>query len=439
MTTRFLRPIILAVLASSLICLVTTSVRADDWPQWRGPKRDGVWRESGIVRKFDKPQLDILWRVKIGSGYTGPTVAKGRVYVTDRLIEPKQVERVHCFDAKTGKPIWSHSYDCPYKDVGYDAGPRASVTINDGRAYALGTMGHFFCFDAADGKILWQKDLAAEYKIRMPIWGIACAPLIERDLVILQIGGDGDYCLVAFDRKTGELRWHALSDNASYSAPVIIEQAGRRVLVCYTGDHVVGLDPLTGKLHWKAPFPPTKMVIGISDPVYHNGMIFVSNFFDGSLLIRLDSKELDAEQVWKRAGESEMNTDSLHSIISTPYLKGDYIYGVDSYGELRCLKLMSGDRVWESLEAVPKERWATIHFIEHEDKTWMFTEKGELIISELSPAGFKEISRAKLLNPTRDQLPSRRGGVCWSHPAFADRHVFARNDEELVCASLAAK
>ena len=421
-----------------ILTLSGTSI-ADDWPQWRGPGRDGVWRESGVVRKFDKPRLDTVWRAKIGSGYCSPTVAEGRVYVTDRLIEPKQVERVHCFDAKTGKPIWSHTYDCVYKDIGYDAGPRASVTIHDGRAYALGAMGHFFCFDAATGKIHWQKDLGAEYKVRMPIWGLACAPLIEKDLVILQIGGEGDYNLVAFDLKGGSEVWHALDDPASYSAPIVIDQAGRRVLVCYTGAGVVGVDPKNGREHWRIPFPPTRMVIGISTPVLHNGHIFVSNFFDGAMLIKLGEKEPTAELVWKRAGESEQKTDGLHSINSTPYLKGDYIYGVDSYGELRCLKLSTGDRVWESDKAVPHDRWATIHFIEHGDDVWMLNEKGELIISRLSPKGFDEVSRAKLIKPTRDQLPSRRGGVVWSHPAFADGHVFARNDEELVCADLSAK
>jgi outer membrane protein assembly factor BamB len=410
---------------------------ADDWPQWRGPKRDGVWRETGIVKNFAKPDLDIVWRQKIGNGYSGPTVADGRVYVTDRVVEPKQIERVHCFDSKTGKPLWSHSYDCPYKGVGYEAGPRASVTIDSGRAYSLGAMGNFICFDAASGKIAWQKDLNKEYKIRMPIWGIAAAPLAEGDLIILQIGGEGDYCFVAFDKKSGAEKWHALKDGASYSAPIMIEQAGRRVLVCYTGENVVGLDPASGKLHWKVPFPAKKMIIGIATPVYHSGMIFVSNFFDGSMLIKLGDKKLTAKMVWHRAGESEQKTDSLQSIISTPYLAGDNIYGVDSYGELRCLKLMTGDRVWESSAAVPHQRWATIHFVRHDDDVWMFNEKGELIISTLSPEGFKEISRAKLIKPTTPQLPSRRGGVCWAHPAFADRHVFARNDEEIVCASLA--
>lgn len=422
-----------AVLANS------TATFADDWPQWRGPGRDGVWRESGVVTRFDKPQLDIAWRSKIGGGYCGPTVADGRVYVTDRLIEPKQVERVHCFDAKTGKTIWSHVYDCVYKDIGYDAGPRASVTVHEGRAYVLGAMGNFFCFDAASGKIHWQKDVLAEYKVRMPIWGLACAPLIEKDLVILQIGGEGEYDIVAFDRISGKEVWHALKDPASYSAPIVIEQAGRRVLVCYTGANVVGLNPADGTLYWSIPFPPTRMVIGISTPVHLGDYVFVSNFFDGSLLIRLGKKEPTAELVWKRAGESEQKTDALHSINSTPYLKGEYIYGVDSYGELRCLDLLTGDRVWESAEAVPHDRWATIHFVEHGDDVWMFNDKGELIISRLSPKGFREVSRAKLIKPTRDQLPSRRGGVCWSHPAFADRHVFARNDEEIVCADLSQK
>lgn len=411
---------------------------ADDWPQWRGPQRDGVWREKGIVKKFEKPALQIAWRQPIGSGYSGPTVADGRVYVTDRTVEPKQTEGVFCFDAKTGKPIWSHRYDCAYRGVGYDAGPRASVHIDGDRAYSLGAMGNFICFEAATGKIRWQKDLNTEYKIRMPIWGISAAPLIEGGLIFLQIGGEGDHCFVAFDKETGAERWHALEDNASYSAPIIVEQAGRRVLVGYTGDHVVALDPASGKLHWKVPFPPKQMVIGVATPVYHDGMIFVTNFFDGSMLIKLDDKTLTAKKVWHRVGESEKNTDSLQSIISTPYLAGEYVYGVDSYGELRCLKLSNGDRVWESLAAVPRERWATIHFVEHEGDIWMFNEKGELIISRLSPKGFEEISRAKLIEPTTPQLPSRRGGVCWSHPAFANRCVYARNDKEIVCASLAA-
>jgi outer membrane protein assembly factor BamB len=421
----------------AIVLLFAVASIADDWPQWRGPQRDGVWRETGIINKFDKPKLDHVWRAELGSGYCGPTVADGRVYVMDRLLSPKQVERVHCFDADTGERLWTHTYDCPYRGVQYDAGPRASVTVHDGRAYALGTMGHLHCFDAKTGKVLFARDLNSEYKIRMPIWGIAAAPLIEGDKLILQIGGEGDACVVALDRKTGKEIWRALDDRPSYSAPIMIEQAGKRVLVVYTADNVVGLDPQSGEAYWKHPFAPARMPIGIATPVVHRDLLFLTNFFDGSLLLRLEQDKPAVTKVWKRAGESEKETDALHSIISTPYIEGDYIYGVDSYGELRCLRLDNGDRVWESLEAVPQDRWATIHFIENHDNTWMFNEKGELIIARLTPEGYEEKSRAKLIEPTRDQLPSRRGGVAWSHPAFANRHVFARNDKEIVCASLA--
>ena len=126
--------------------------------------------------------------------------------------------------------LWTFSYDCPYKSVGYTAGPRACVSIDDGRVYALGTMGHLHCLDAAGGKLLWKKEPGVDYKVRMPIWGIASAPLVDGELVIVQIGGADGACLVALDKRTGAEKWRALDDQASYSAPIIIRQAGRRVL-----------------------------------------------------------------------------------------------------------------------------------------------------------------------------------------------------------------
>ncbi len=427
-----------ATLAACLIVLLGAAIAmADDWPQWRGPNRDGVWRETGLVEKFAGPQLKIRWRQPIGSGYSGPTVADGRVFVTDRVVEPEQVERVHCFDEKTGEPLWNFSYPCAYVNVGYTAGPRASVSVDEGRAYALGTMGHLYCFDAASGKPLWNKDLNAEYKIRMPIWGIAASPLVDGDVVIVQIGGERA-CLVAFDKKTGAEKWRALDDNASYSAPIIIQQAGRPVMVCWTGDSIVGMNSQTGQVYWRHPFKPAKMVINIATPVFEKGRLFFTSFYDGSVMLAVDAKQPAVSEIWSRRGRDEQHTDSLHSIISTPYLKGDFVYGVDSYGELRCLDAKTGERVWESLKPTPKSRWSTIHMVENDGRMWMFNERGELVIATLSPAGYEEVSRAKLIEPTTVQL-GQRGGVCWSHPAYANRHVFARNDEEIVCASLAAR
>ena len=422
---------------------------ADDWPQWRGPGRDGVWRESGIVQRFDGPAIKPRWRAEVSGGYSGPTVADGRVYLTDRVAEPEESERVLCFDWTDGRRIWTHAYPCDYGRIGYRAGPRASVTIDQGRAYSLGTVGHFFCLDAATGEVLWKKDMAAEYglwnedstgtpKVRMPIWGIAAAPLVEDDLVILHIGGDRGACLVAFDKTTGQERWRALDDPASYSAPVVIDQAGRRVLVCWTGTRVVGLDPKSGELYWAHPYHQPRWIIGITTPVRHRDRVFVSGFYSGSLMLRLDAEKPAAEKLWHRHGADEVQTDSLQSLMVTPYLEGDHIYGVDSYGQLRCLDADTGDRLWEDVTATSQVRWGTLHMVRNGRTIWMFNDRGELIISRLSPEGFEEISRAALIRPTRGQL-RRRDGVCWSHPAFAYRHVFARNDEELVCASLAAE
>ena len=423
--------------AVSFLFIATGRARlfADEWPQWRGTHRDGVWNETGIIDAFEGPDIPIRWRVPIGSGYSGPSVAEGRVYVTDRLTKPTQVERVHCFDWETGEQLWTFTYECAYR-IDYTAGPRATVTVHDGLAYALGAMGHLHCFNAATGEIVWQNDLGATYNIDMPTWGIASAPIVDEELLIVQIGGTPGACIVAFDRKTGEEKWKALDDKASYSAPILITQAGQRVLICWTGGHVAALNPQTGEVLWLYPFKPTRMEIGIATPVHYDNELFITDFFEGSLLLKLAPDKLAVKLGWHRKGKDEQNTDALHSTMATPIREGDYIYGVDSYGELRCLDARNGDRIWEDLSAVPRARWSNIHFIRNGDKVWMFNERGELLITELSPEGLNVISRAKLIEPTRDQL-NRRGGVTWAHPAFAYRHVFARNDNELVCASLA--
>jgi outer membrane protein assembly factor BamB len=429
-----LRTIVFAV----LLCGAVQSAQSDDWPQWRGAGRDGVWSEEGVIDRFETPQIDLKWSVPIGSGYTGPTVAAGRVYVMDRATEPMQIERVLCFDWQTGESLWSHAYECIYANIGYQAGPRASVTIEDGRAVSIGAMGHLFCFDAATGEVLWNRDLNNEYAIRMPKWGIASAPLIEGNLVIVHIGGE-DACLVAFEKTTGQQRWQALPDDASYSAPIVVDQAGQRVLVCYTGDRIVGLDPATGKLHWSFPFAWERWPIAISTPVIDRDRLLLSDAHKGSLLLRLKQDRLDVEQVWHRRRENVPDRAALHCLNSTPQIDGAYIYGADSRGVLRCLRLETGEQVWEDRTAVPEDQFATIHLVRQSDRTWLFNERGELIIARLTPQGFQELSRAKLIDTTADQNRQRRGGVTWSHPAFAYRHVFARNDRELVCADLSAE
>jgi outer membrane protein assembly factor BamB len=423
------------IIFTAFFLFIVIICNSQDWPDWRGVNRDGIWSETGITEKFDDKIQTPKWSVTVGSGYSGPTVANGKVYLTDLQKQPVQTEGVLCFDENTGKKLWEFRYPCEYVSVGYPAGPRASVVISENKAYSLGTMGNLFCFNATTGDVLWQRDLNREYEIRMPIWGISATPLITGDKIILQISGSNNACVIALDKNTGKEIWRNLEDIAAYSAPIIIEKNGKKVVVVWTEDSLSGLNPENGEVYWRFPWK-TGSGMSIATPVLYNDNIFVSAFYSGSLLVKLGNDYTSAEKVWQREGESERKTDALHCVMNTPVIIDDFIYGVDSYGELRCLELATGDRVWEDLTAVNKNRWANIHFIQNGNKTWMFNEHGELIISELSPKGFKEISRTKIIEPTKEQLPR---GVTWSHPAFANKHVFIRNDKELVCIDLTDK
>lgn len=412
-------------------------VAQEQWPQWRGPNRDGILRHDFDFDKFPEEGLEELWRAPVGAGYTGPSVADDRVFVMDRITKPKQQERVLCFDAKSGAKLWEHSYNCKYVGIGYQAGPRANVTVDGSRAYTLGAMGHLKCFDVGGG-VLWEKDLDAEYKItetqRMPIWGIAAAPLVYDDLLIIQVGAE-NACMVAFDKKSGEEVWTALKDRAQYSSPIVVQQNGQDVVVIWTGDSVAGLDPSTGKVHWRFPFRPRNMPIGIATPLVQEDLIYVTSFYDGSLMLRMLPDRLEVEKVWSKIGKNERSTEALHSIISTPVWIDQQIYGVDSYGEFRCLEAATGERVWEDQTAVPKARWSTVHFVQFPDKeshrVWMFNERGELLLGELSASGFRELDRTQLIQPTKAQL-NQRGGVCWTHPAFTRDLIVVRNDDVII-------
>ena len=242
----------------------------------------------------------------------------------------------------------------------------------------------------------------------IPNWGVAAAPLIEGDLLNVQIGGEDGACVVGMDKRTGEPRWTAVDDGASYCAPTAVDQAGRRVVICRTAGQVVGLVPESGEVLWSYAHPWERWPIAIATPVVAGDLLLLSDAHTGSLLLSLNS---------------------------TPYIDGDYIYGADGDGMLRCLDLITGLQVWEDRSAVPQNRRATVHLVRQGERTWFFNERGELILVRLTPEGFEEFSRAQLLEPTTDQL-RRRDGVTWSHPAFAYGHVFNRNDVALVCADL---
>jgi len=420
-----LRPILLLALP----CIaVAQASRADEWPQWRGEKRDGVWRETGILRKYPAGGPRVVWRQPIGPGYAGPSVAGGRVYCADRNAKA-ETERVVCLDAATGKQVWEHVYPAEYSHVDYEAGPRATPTVHAGRVYTLGTMGHLFSLDAASGKVLWKKDLDREYDARIPGWGSTAAPLIERGLVIVNFGGSPSACVVAFDAATGAEAWKALDDPPGYAPPIVVEAGGTRQLIQWTARNVVSLDPATGKEHWRHPFN-AKSDLSVMTPVHHQGKLLVSSFYSGSLLLDLDPAKPAATQRWRSRRTDEHETDVIHCLMSTPQVDGDHLYGVDSYGQLRCVEIATGKRLWETLAPTGKERWSNAHLTPNGDATFIWNERGELIIARLSPEKYEELDRARLLEPTVGSEGLRP--VTWAHPAYAERQCYARNDREII-------
>jgi outer membrane protein assembly factor BamB len=435
------------------------AARADDWPQWLGPKRDGVWRETGILEKFPKGGPKVIWRTSVGGGYSGPAVAGDRVYITDRQLAPGAKnptsgftkneipgsERVLCLDDASGKVLWTREYDCPY-DVQYPSGPRTTPVVQHGKVYTLGTMGDLFCLNALDGKVIWSKNLHKEYQAPVQIWGFSSHPLLDGDKLICLVGGEGSL-VVAFHKDTGKELWKSLSvSRQGYCPPMIFEVGGKRQLIIWHPQAVVSLDPETGKEYWSQKFE-VKADLTIPTPRLDGDRLFLSSFYNGSMMLKVDSAHPAATVIWKGKAQSEMSrlTDGLHSIISTPFFKGDYIYGVCSYGELRGLEAGTGERLWSTFQATTgagEERWANAFLVPNGDRFFLFNEHGDLIIAQLGPKGYQEISRAHLLEPTNimvsAQRPKDRPAVLWSHPAFAHQSIYARNDQEIIRVSLAA-
>jgi outer membrane protein assembly factor BamB len=426
-------------LAALLLSYTLTPALAEDWPEWRGQGRRGVWNETDIVDKLPQQGLKPVWRTPVRGGFAGPSVAAGRVVVTD--FQPsagsKGTERALCLDQKTGKILWTREWEADYKGISYATGPRATPTIDGDRVYIVGGSGTLLCLSTRTGEVIWRKDYARDYGTQMPPWGIASAALVDGNRLIAIVGGQPDAKVVAFDKMTGKEIWRALPSDSEqgYSQPLIVEAGGVRQLIFWHPAAVSSLDPVSGKVYWQQPFK-VHMGVSLATPVSSGMRLLVSCFYNGSMLLELAGKQ--AKMLWKGKSDSEINTDGLHAVVNTPVIDGQYIYGICSYGQFRCLNLETGERVWETLDVTKeKARWASGFIVRQADRYFINNDRGELIIAKLSPQGYKEVSRAPLIKPTSNPGNRRELGlVNWSHPAYVNRHIVARNDEEIISVSL---
>ena len=413
-----------------LLALLVQAVRADDWPQFRGANRDAVWNETGIMQNFPAEGLKIAWRAAVGNGLSSPVVAQGRVYLVDaELKKPKARENVRCLDEKTGKPVWTYTYDVTYPDWAFDpnqkAGPNSTPIVKDGKIYSVGNMGDLLCLDAAKGTVLWRKNLMAEFATK-EFSGTTPSPLIEGNLLILVPGAQPGACVAAFDKDTGKEAWRALDDPWTYSSPNVITAGGQRQLIVWTPKAVNSLDPVSGKSWWREALE-TGLHYGVAPPVLHGDKLLFSG-----LMFQLDPAKPAATVLWP---EGKNPAKAVLSSCSIPVILDGHVYSGKTNGHLVCLDVNTGKQLWDADNITSKTSGATLHITPNGGSVLIFTDQGNLIRARLSPKGYEELSRVHLVDPT---YPFGGRKLVWPPPAYANAHIFIHNGEELVCASLAA-
>jgi outer membrane protein assembly factor BamB len=317
-----------------------------------------------------------------------------------------------------------YAYEAEYPDLPPEnrSTPAATPIVEAEKLYVIGANGHVHCLDTGAGNPLWEKRLDKEFEIKPQ----SCrpSPLIEKHLLILFTGGKPGACVVALEKSSGKEVWRALDESVSNSSPIVITVGGNRQLIVWTGESVTSLNPMTGDVNWREPLT-TNTNYSTATPVSDQNALLISGF-----MLELRGNAALATPVWPK---SRALARRILSNTSTPLLKGDHLYSAKSGGEFVCLDSRTGEQVWVTDRATALKPGASIHLTPNGDAVWLFTDEGKLIRARLTPSGYEELGRAHLLEPTS---PFAGKLLAWVPPAYANRHVFARNDKELVCASL---
>ncbi len=261
---------------SGLLLLgLTRPALGQDWPQFLGPTRNGVYSGTNIAKAWPADGPPVRWQHKVGEGFSGPVVVGTKLILFHRVADKETVE---CLDTEKGGTLWSNSYPTHYRDdFGFDEGPRATPAIDDGRVYTLGAEGVLNCWNLADGKRLWTVDTKKEYGTQKGFFGIACSPLVESNLVLLNIGGRDGAGIVAFDQQSGKLRWKATDQQASYSSPTTADIHGKHYAFFLTRDGLVMLSPASGQVAAEFPWrPPINASVSAATPLAIDDYIFLS-------------------------------------------------------------------------------------------------------------------------------------------------------------------
>lgn len=401
-------------LALLLICSAVAS--AADWPQWLGPTRDGVSPEKVAPWK-EAPK--VLWRQPVGEGHSAPVVADGKVFVHAK-VKGKDLEEVQAFDAKSGKPLWRTEYDRGKFENQFGNGPRGTPAVSGGKVYTLGVTGILSCFEADGGKKAWQVDTAKTFMPPPLFFGVSGSPLIEKDTVLVNVGGKGA-SLVAFNKDKGDVVWKTGDDPASYSSPIAFGEGKERQVVFLTQQGLVGLAPADGSVFWKFPLVD-KLSESSTTPVKIGDTLIGSSVTYGSVGLKLESKDGKpaASDMWKNG--------ALTCYFSTPVAVGkEQVYMVTGgllpppSVTLRCVDVKTGKDLWTKGK-VGKYHASIIRT--GDDKLLMLDDLGNLVLLEPNAKEYKELARSKV------------AGETWAHPALSDGKLYVRDAKELICLQL---
>ena len=416
-------PIPLALLGLLSVAVLVAGARlaADDWPQFLGPTRNGVYSGPPLASSWPAAGPKTVWRKQVGQGFAGPVVAGDRLILFHRVGNEEIVEALN---ARTGAPQWRSAYPTAYRDdFGFDEGPRAVPVSVNGRVYTFGAEGQLQALDLATGRRLWNVDTMRRFGVRKGFFGAAGSPLVEDGRVIANIGGkDGGKGagIVAFSADTGAVLWTATDDEAGYSSPVGATFGGRRHAVFLTRNGLVGLDPATGTVlfqrRWRSR---TASSVNAATPVVAGDPIFVSATYEtGAAVLRVRGSDLT--ELW-----SSDEVLSNHYATSVQY-KG-YLFGFHGRQEFnpsfRAVELATGAVKWS------EDRFHAGTVTLAGDRLLILRETGELILAAATPEAFRPLARAQILPATvRANL------------ALADGFLYARNsdtrDNMLVCLDL---
>ncbi len=418
--------------------------KGSDWPRFLGPLGTSVSIEKGIISPWPKTGLKVVWQKETGAGYAAPSIARGRLFVMDRI---KDTARLRCLDAKSGKLIWKYEYPTDYRDkYNYNGGARCCPVIDDDRVYIYGPEGMLQCLKFDDGKLVWKVDTVKEFGIVQNFFGVGSTPVIEGDLLIAQVGGSPkgsdkiiDFMkvkgngsgIVAFDKRTGEVKYKITDELASYSSPVLATINGRRWCFVFARGGLVGFEPKSGKVDFHFPWRADVLEsVNASNPVVVDDTVFISETYGpGSALLKV--KPGGYKVLWSDK-DKNMREKSMQCHWMTPIYKDGYLYGCSgrnkSNGLLRCIDFKTGKVMWS------KERLGRTSLLFVDGHFVCLSEMGPMLLIKPEPKKFGYLS---FFLPAEKETPLL-DYPCWSAPVLSHGLLYVRSESRLVCMELIA-